>query len=613
MLKEVAAVPKIHILSQHVANLIAAGEVVERPASVAKELIENALDAGASAITVEIKNGGISYLRVTDNGCGIARADVKTALSRHATSKIQTEEDLERILTLGFRGEALAAIASVSKIDLLTKTAEEDVGSSLHAEAGEVTILEDAGCPEGTTLIVRNLFYNTPARMKFLKKDTAESAAIEQVIQSAALSNPGVSFQFFRDEKKALHTPGDHDLASSVYAVLGREIAAGMLSTRKTDGAVRVKGYTCQPIASRGNRMLQYFFVNGRPIKSKMLSVALDEAYRDQLMKGRFPVCVLFLELAPELVDVNVHPTKTEVKFAREREVFDAVYFAVKTALSADARHVEATFPEKKEAPVAPPTPTEPKPEFKPIATPVIREEPVAPILRAPIPKWQSAPIAPINVEPEPVAPQIEETVPEQRVETVAIPVAEEYRYIGEILDTYLIVEEKDAVLFIDKHAAHERVLFEQLKAQIRAPHGQVLLTPVALTLSKPEQVILLEHVEALSQIGFVLEEFGDGALAVREVPEGIAPGEISEVLPKLAEGLLAGRRVSTPERLAELLHSVACKAAIKAGKKSDPIEARNLVELVMKNPEIRYCPHGRPVSITMSRTQFEKQFKRIV
>ncbi len=622
--------PKIHVLSKHIANLIAAGEVVERPASVAKELVENALDAGASAITVEIQNGGISYLRVLDNGHGIAKADVKNAFARHSTSKIKSEEDLAHITTLGFRGEALAAIASVSKIDLFTKSVDEEIGSSLHLEGGEILSQEDAGVPDGTTVIVRDLFFNTPARMKFLRKNTSEAASVEQTVLAAALSHPEVSFRFIRDGKNVLHTSGDGNLKNCIFSALGNQFAADLVEAKSQSDTVKVYGYTCKPIAARGNRTMQYFFINGRIVKSKLLSAALDEAYRDLLMKGKFPACVLFFELPHELVDVNVHPAKTEVKFAHDRQMFEAAYFAVKTALHSDRGHVAA---EPKIAP--PPIVKEAEKQAQPV-----REIPQKPMQTAPVqqsfqmprevvrqepktsaftlrdgtasifqtPKVEEPPKPVVNVEPKPSEPV---AVPKEEPTPIQEEKAPAYRIIGELFATYLIVECEDEVLFIDKHAAHERVLFEKLRRESGTADAQVLLQAIPVTLSKPEQTALLQAEDELKTLGFAVEELGETSLAVCEAPAALDLADVPQVIGEIAENLLQGNRLSQPEQISELLHSIACKMAIKAGKRSADAEIRHLVERVLCDSEIRYCPHGRPVSITMTRAQFEKMFKR--
>ncbi|MBQ3055310.1 MAG: DNA mismatch repair endonuclease MutL [Oscillospiraceae bacterium] len=623
--------PKIHVLSKHIANLIAAGEVVERPASVAKELVENALDAGASAITVELQNGGISYLRVMDNGHGIAKADVKNAFARHSTSKIRSEEDLAHITTLGFRGEALAAIASVSKIDLFTKSVDEEIGSSLHLEGGEIISHEDAGVPDGTTVIVRDLFFNTPARMKFLRKNTSEAASVEQVVLAAALSHPTVSFRLIRDGKNTLHTSGDGNLKNCIFSALGSHFSSDLIEAKSVHDTVRVYGYTCKPVAARGNRTMQYFFINGRIVKSKLLSAALDEAYRDLLMKGKFPACVLFFELSPELVDVNVHPAKTEVKFAHDRQMFEATYFAVKTALQNDRGHVAAEpriaptvirkEPEKVPEPVREiPKPSAPvtsiQQSFQMPRQSIHREVESQPIVLRD--DSEGILVPPKFVEPpvveNPTAPVVDRVVSESKEEEVT-PIKEEvvpeHRVIGELFATYLIVECENEVLFIDKHAAHERVLFEKIKREFGAIDAQVLLSAIPVTLSKPEQTALLQAEAELRKFGFAVEELGETSLAVCEAPAALDLDDVPQVIGEIAESLLQGNRLSQPEQVSELLHSIACKMAIKAGKRSADAEIHHLVDRVLRDPDIRYCPHGRPVSITMTRAQFEKMFKR--
>lgn len=639
----------IQVLSPHVANLIAAGEVVERPASVAKELVENAVDAGASAITVEIKSGGIAYLRVTDNGCGISREDAPVAFRRHSTSKIREEADLAHIATLGFRGEALAAIASVSKIDLLTRPQGEEVGTSLHLEAGAVRSAEDAGCPAGTTIVVRNLFYNTPARMKFLKKDVAEGAAVESVVQSAALSHPEISVKFIREGRPVLHTPGDNDLKSCIYSLFGRETAAGMLKAESVFDQVSVTGFVCKPVNARGNRMMQYFFVNGRPVKSRLLASALDEAYKDSLMKGRFPACVLFIHMPLEQVDVNVHPAKTEVKFIRDREIFHAVFFAAKSGLERDSGRIPAQLaeepPTERQAEPQPekpsPAPEKPSLQKKPVVasseavTPSARQKPAAwtasPELepmkttlfsppgaayqtgivpeRPPKRYIQAAESAQAPEAPESTKKTEEEAVTPEEVLRQAIP---EYRVVGEVLDTYIVVEQQDAMLLIDKHAAHERILFNKLKAAQSDLPGQLFMAPVVLNLTREEVVALMEYREELLKIGFEVDEFGDGSVAVRQAPDGVEEGDVLPVISEIAQALLDGRRPSSVERLDAVYHSVACKAAIKAGTRSGDQELLQIVDQVMADSAVRYCPHGRPVTVEFTRYQLEKQFKRV-
>ncbi|NCE63627.1 DNA mismatch repair endonuclease MutL [Pseudoflavonifractor sp. 524-17] len=622
--------PRIHPLPPHVADLIAAGEVVERPASVAKELIENAIDAGASHVTVEIQHGGMSLLRVTDNGCGIPGEEAETAFLRHATSKVQTEQDLEAIGTLGFRGEALAAIAAVSRISLLTRTAEEAAGTALELEGGVMTGREEAGCPQGTTMLVRDLFYNTPARLKFMKKDAAEGAAVFAAVQHLALSHPEVSIRFLRDGRQELHTPGDSRLESAVYAVLGRDIALGMVPVKSSGGGLTVEGYVSLPACCRGTRGCQHFFVNGRFVKSRTMTAALEEAYANQRMVGKFPGCVLHLTARLNTVDVNVHPTKQEVKFSSERNIFDGVYYAVRSALGADRTRPAVRL---EEAP-AQARPARPAPEIQetqavpPAKRPSLglcprsnpaqggrlslhdAARPVAPALRpqeasepdpapAPRPERTSTPPPPSSEpqrEPPPEPPAPAEPLP--------------WRLAGEVFQTYILVEQGDAVFLIDKHAAHERIHFDRLKAEGAAPMSQVLLTPAVFTPPPEEGAILLQHLDLLAQFGFVAEDFGGGALIVRQCPDYIDAGEAEGVLCQLAAQLSAGGRADPAAARDALLHTMACKAAVKGGQKNSPAELEKVAQAVMSG-EVKYCPHGRPVAITLTRAQLERQFKR--
>ncbi len=611
----------IQVLSQHVADLIAAGEVVERPASVAKELVENAIDAGATFITVEIRSGGIAYLRVTDDGIGIAREDVPTAILRHSTSKIRDEEDLASIGTLGFRGEALAAITAVSKLEIKTRRNNDKIGTRLYQEGGKVISVEDAGCPKGTTIIVRELFYNTPARMKFLKKDASEGAAVESIVTAIALSHPNISFQLIREGKTTLHTPGDGKEQSCVYSVLGRDIANSMLYTEGSREAVSVKGFVTKPIAARGNRALQYFYVNGRYVKSKMLMAALEQAYDNLIMKGRYPSCVLKISLPLELCDVNVHPTKTEVKFAREKDVFDAVYYSVKSALSEDNSLNEAPLPVKKE-----PLPfKESKPmEYK-------QEE----IKAEPIKKAPSFTFKPTFTERKVEAPVKQETVsyeipsvvhekapvmsffsPEaspsaKKEEVKAEEKVDEFKFIGEVLNTYIILECGEDVVLIDKHAAHERILFEKLKREDRTAQAQLLISSVYVDLPEEEIELLDENKELITKLGFEIDRAGHAKVAVRQVPDGIDEADVAATVSEVVSAIASKRRMSAEERMDEILHSIACKAAIKAGMKSSPLELTKLAREVMSRGDIRYCPHGRPVAVTLTKYQLERMFRR--
>lgn len=649
--------PHIIQLDRHVADLIAAGEVVERPASAVKELVENAVDAGATQITVEVQNGGMTFLRVTDNGCGIAPEDATTAFLRHATSKIRTKEDLAAIGTLGFRGEALAAISSVSRIDLLTKTAEAD-GVSLHLEGGVVTSQQPAGCPQGTTILVRDLFFNTPARMKFMKSDSAESSAIAAVVQQQALAHPEISFRLIRDGETQLQTSGDGERLAAIYTVFGRELAKNMLAVNGTWEKFHVTGYITKPTATRGNRALQYFFLNGRFIRSRLLPAALEEAYRNQMMTGRFPACVLELQMPLEAVDVNVHPAKTEVKFLNERAVFDAVHYAALSTLSNASGRVAMQMPKSPAPDAQPAAPQQTaRPAERPAARPAVNpnfyqtmqageyrrqagaqprtvlasqvqyptrtpkpvEPAMPPVEKAPSPIAPPQPepvVAPVKpaakAEPEPAAIPKEPAPAPAEPEQLALDLPEQtFRLIGEAFDSYLIAEQGESVLFIDKHAAHERILFEKLKAEEHPIVSQELMAPVSAELTREEAATVLENTEILGKCGFEVADFGDGDVLIRQIPCDVDEKDAVSLLQELAADLLAGKTLA-PETLRDnLLHTIACKAAIKAGWHTEGAEAAHLVAEILSRTDIKYCPHGRPVCIELTKSQLERQFKR--
>ena len=669
--------PHIEQLASHVADLIAAGEVVERPASVVKELVENAIDAGASAVVVEIQRGGMSLIRVTDNGCGIAPGELPTAFLRHATSKLRSAEDLGKIGTLGFRGEALAAISAVSRVDILTRQKGAGCGAALHLEGGVPGQVEEAGAPEGTTIAVRDLFYNAPARLKFMRKDSAETAAVAGLMQHLALSHPDVSFKFIKDGTESLHTPGDGKLESAVYAALGRDFARGLVSVEGRGGDIAVSGFVTAPLMGRGSRSMQVFFVNGRFIKSQLLTAALEEGYRNQIMKGKFPGCVLSVTLPVTAVDVNVHPAKTQVKFAREREVFDAVYHTVLDCLDARGAPVAAPKPAERvvnprqdffrsmdaktfreqgaknaekaaeKPPVRPAAPARPAwntewksaakvadsqtersgyQAFRPLEKPagtafgkppasVTERREAAPVRETPVkaeaPAEKETPVKP-EVAKRPFVPAIPAEqqgldLPGQT--TIEPPKEAPWRIAGEVLHTYIICESEDGcVWLIDKHAAHERINFDRLKAAKTPPMRQTLLQPVAAELTKEDGALLLENLSLLEQFGFACEDFGDGAVLVREVPADIDAGDTVSTLEEFAENLRSGK--SLEEKRENLLHTMACKAAIKGGWTSDLSELKVLVEKVQSG-EVRYCPHGRPVAVKLTKYELEKMFKR--
>ncbi len=616
--------PKILQLQPHIANLIAAGEVVERPASVVKELLENAVDAGATKITVEIRSGGMTFLRVTDNGCGIPAEDAKTAFLRHATSKLRTADDLSAISTMGFRGEALAAIASVSRIDLLTKTAGSLAGVSLQLEAGEVLEESEAGCPEGTTVIVRDLFFNTPARMKFMKSDAVEGGKVAAAVQQQALAHPEVAFTFLRDGKKILSTPGTNRLSDAVYCVYGRE-AGAMAEVDSRWDSCHLTGFVSKPTDARPSRALQTFFVNDRPVRSKILIAALEEAYRNQIMAGKFPACVLHLHLPANAVDVNVHPAKTEVKFLSEKTVFDCVHYGVLAALNKQSDRPQVQFAPKsaEKAPTPAPAPRQ-EPFFRTMTaeeyktfSAVLKDLPkpdkaaavntYRAVERRQLPLQEPVKLPRILPKEEPPAPP--EPVAEQTV--LPLPQQQPWRLVGELYQSYILVEQGEEAFLIDKHAAHERILFEKLKAHQETITPQLLLSPVPVRLSADGAAVLSVNAPLLAELGFEIDEFGDNTVLLRQIPMDLDPAAAAAAVEAIVADLQNGKKQDKNTVRDEILHTVACKAAIKAGWKNDERELLALVKQVMTDENLKYCPHGRPICITLSKKQLEKQFKR--
>ena len=627
---------KIQQLSPHVANLIAAGEVVERPASVVKELLENAVDAGATQVTVEIRDGGMTFIRITDNGCGMNPEDARTAFLRHATSKLRTAEDLAAIATMGFRGEALAAIASVSRIDLMTKTEEQLLGTSLTLEAGKITEEAEAGCPNGTTIIVRDLFFNTPARMKFMKSDTVEAGKVSAAVQLQALAHPEVAIRFLRDGKQVLSTPGTGDLEAAVYCVYGRE-SGKMVSVNSRWEDYRLTGFVGKPTDARPSRNLQTFFVNDRPVKSRLLIAALEEAYRNQIMVGKFPSCVLHLRVNAAWVDVNVHPAKTEVKFLNEKAVFDCIHYGVLGALNKTQDRPQVQFrpnvtpiPPAPEKPAAAPAQksaqstffrTMDTKEFKNFTTAIQDAPKPSPLTAAAVAAaversaqhtirsavTRAEPITAEKPAPQPTPP----AEPEPEQQTIPMPAQIPWRMVGELYQSYILVEQGDEAFLIDKHAAHERILFDKLKANQEAISSQLLLKPLPCRLRPDSCAVLLSNATLLEELGFHLEEFGDDTVLIRQIPMDLSEDMAADAVEELAVKLLSGRLEDTSSVRDEVLHTVACKAAIKAGWHTNDAELRFLVQQVMDREELKYCPHGRPICITLSKKQLEKQFKR--
>ncbi len=654
---------KIKVLPKEIAELIAAGEVVERPASVIKELMENAIDAGSSSVTVEIKNGGITYIRVTDNGCGISREDIRTAFISHATSKISTRDDLYAIGTLGFRGEALASIAAVSNVEVLTRTTEEETGTRYCISAGEETLVDDAGCPLGTTIVVRDLFFNTPARMKFLKKDVSEANAVAGIVDKIALSNPDVSIRFIREGKSALFTSGSGDLKTAAYEIFGKDFADGLIEADYSFESVKISGLVSKPTKSRPNRNMQFFFVNGRLVKSGTASAALSEAYKNSIMVGKFPYCVLNITTAPGLVDVNVHPAKIEVRFANERTVFSAVYYAAKNALEHRDEAPKVTIPRTAQTelfePVRPKTEQMRLPEKQPdfwnrMSSSEYRsaQQPEKSTYQQPAAREDIITVAspdkkPENADSEPstiqhfldaqrakkeetaaieadIRPELSEkaaTLPDEKPEETARaldtavdekPAELPVTVIGEAFKTYIIVQQGESIFLVDKHAAHERMLFNELVKNDSKRSTQMLLTPITVTLSKEEYSSVLDNLDMLMQAGFAVEDFGYSVVIVRECPMEISADEVADVVAELAGYLVENRQKLISEKKEWLFSLMACKAAIKGGMYTTEYERELFIKRLFASPEIRYCPHGRPVMIEITRRELEKNFGRV-
>lgn len=699
---------RINVLDKHTAELIAAGEVVERPSSVVKELLENSIDAGATQITVEIMHGGIDYLRITDNGCGILKEDVRNAFKRNATSKISVDSDLEKIGTLGFRGEALASISSVSKVQLITKAKEENIGSAYEIDGGEEISFDDAGCPDGTTFIMRNLFYNVPARYKFLKKDVAEGNAVASVIDKIALSHPEIAITFIRDNKRVLKTAGDGKLMSSIYAVYGRDFASTLIPVDYELNGMKLTGYISRPTNGRANRNMQNTFINGRFVKSRTISVALEEACKGSIMIGKFPSCVLNLQISPEAVDVNVHPSKIEVRFINERPVFDTVYHGVKSALLRGDSRKEAVLNHNNTVNIKPLNPFN-------LANKVINKEPPKSVQKAPEkPRERSIfdeldlptktvkynkvnkvsdsssvqkkymeflennkklsennqttnntvcnnidnnvidnvsteskietkmdevkEDTSLNQEVQKVNPfkelELEKITTEEKKSDVDVVLPTErqtnsssenieiktlidedkqsFRFIGEAMNTYIIVEtDNNKLILIDKHAAHERIIFEKLKREKGTGSVQLLLIPITVTLEKNEYTVAIEHLDMFRNVGFDVEDFGNGTLIVRSAPSYLRNDDVEDTIIEICGYIAENRKNVMSEHMEWIYHNISCRSAIKAGDSSTAKELIDIAKTVFSDDSIRYCPHGRPVCIELSKYEIEKQFGR--
>ena len=704
----------IHVLDQHTAELIAAGEVVERPASAVKELVENAIDAGATQVTVSIERGGVSLIQVSDNGSGIEAEYIATAFIRHATSKIRTEADLDHICTLGFRGEALASIASVARVEVLTRTEQDEFACRYRIEGGTERGMEADARPVGTTITVRDLFYNTPARMKFLKKDSSEGTYVADAVSRAALSHPEVAVKFIREGKTQFQTPGDGTLRSAAYGVLGREFSKSLLEVDGTVGLYRVHGLVTPPSACRASRGMQHFYINGRYVKNSTMMAALENAYKGTLMQGRFPGCVLMLEMPPELVDVNVHPAKTEVRFAREKDVFDAVYSAVKSVVllpaSGERRFQFADSTEEtpaagaKEtsaaAPIDSAVPARPKesvPSVMHPAAPAAQEVPVRTYVAsrlsvqagspAPAPReqdrdvWKSLPSEPetegilrsaplqltksyrpareemLDIAPtEEEVPHLQQSTPaaeeppkepdgrmddqpvqaappaelagapaleNQPVDSVEMPAAQQLalepepeieplRYVGEVFKTYIITQRGEEMCLIDKHAAHERLIYEELAKNYGNVPSQMLLMPVPVQLNAEEKNALLGNLDLLRDAGVELDDFGGNTVMIRAVPADVQADDVEELAIELAAKLAKGAKDALSEKTEWVLHSISCRAAMKAGDKTRPEGLLRLAEQIMAGKVPPFCPHGRPIVLKLTRKELEKQFGRL-
>lgn len=653
----------INILPKEVYSLIAAGEVVERPMSVVKEMLENSIDAGARHIIVEIKNGGTTYIRITDDGCGIAREDVEKVFISHATSKISTGEDLNAIGTLGFRGEAMASIAAVAKVELLTKTENESSGTRYEINGGEKISLSDAGCPNGTTVVVRDIFFNVPARMKFLKKDVTEGNAVQGVVDRIALSHPEISFRFIRDGKQVLITSGNSDLKGTVYSVFGAELSDTLIETDYSYNSMRLTGYVSRPHQSRKSRSMQFFFINGRLVKSATAMAALEQAYKNLIMVGRYPACVLNIEIDPKLVDVNVHPSKTEVRFVNEKPVFDLVYYGVKTAVETKNSVKEGSFysdangrnyrnletqTSKIDFGVKPEQPSQLKFSNATANNPwrvaapsgytehnrkdsygdpkdykiksgrifseneTVEENEYSTTVTIDFSDKKDTAEKPENTASAQPATQ-EASAPAAAVvdEKDDVPA---FKVVGEAFNTYIIVEIKNDLYYIDKHAAHERMNFERLKKEAAQTGiaSQALLVPTAVSMTPEEYEAVISNLSLLSKCGFAAEDFGSNTVIVREIPALLEGCDVKDLILEIAQKLLEHKTDIEPEKMDWIFHSSSCRAAVKGGDKTTPQERELFVEKLLSMPEIRYCPHGRPVMVKISRYELEKQFGRV-
>lgn len=659
---------KINVLPKEVYQLIAAGEVVERPSSIVKEMIENSIDAGSKSVTVEIKNGGSSYIRITDDGCGIEKADVPKVFISHATSKIEFKHDLDAISTLGFRGEAMSSVCAVAKVELISKSRNEKVGSRYVIHGGEEISFDDAGCPDGTTIVVRDIFYNVPARMKFLKKDVTEGNSVAGIVDRMALSHPEISFRFIRDGKQVLFTNGNGSLSDAVYCVFGAEFHKTLIPVEYNYSSMRLTGLVSNPLFPRKSRSMQYFFINSRTVKSKTMMAALEQAYKNNIMVGKFPACILNIELNTSLVDVNVHPAKTEVRFTNEKPIFEIVYYAVKSAIenNRDVKHAvfsssktytKGDFEVKKEQPKqfrfnVVNKDSEEKSDFVAssfnlnFSSENSQKNNEIKIEKNPLPKSKTVNISIEKDDEEDKSTQYRslkfDRKAEEKIEytqnskqTVkndelsygtkkSVDLTEkkipslttdeelpEIKVIGEAFKTYIIAEVGGELLFIDKHAAHERMNYEKLKSS-DGVYPQVLLTPVTVKLSKEEYTAVINNIDALTKTGFSVEDFGNYTVIIRECPSLVANEDISDLIVEIAGKLLDKKTDILPDKMEWIYHSTACRSAVKAGDFTSRFEMERFVKKLLNMPNIRFCPHGRPVFIKFTKYEIEKLFGRI-
>ena len=686
---------RINVLDKHVAELIAAGEVVERPSSVIKELVENSIDSGASSVTVEIQNGGITMMRVTDNGSGIMRDDIRNAFLRHATSKVKVQTDLDAISTLGFRGEALASIAAVARVELLTKSPDEEIGTHYNIEGCDEVLLEDAGCPNGTTFVIRDLFYNVPARMKFLKKNVSEGNAVAAVIEKIALSHSEIAFSFIRDGRQTLVTSGDGNLRNCIYSVLGREFTNASVKVDYALNGVKVSGYVTKPQIAKPTRSLQNFFINGRFVKSRTAMAALEEACKGMVMVGKFPGCVLHIELSYEAVDVNVHPSKIEVRFVNEKPIFEAVYYGVKSALTKGDTAKEFQIESAKltenlidksvvQKPFTMSQHTVESIKKQPIIRPsqrefidrravknynsmlgdiandsqglerysegktaifegikindndtAVQESFIKTISIPPIPNCRTenntkqahtddsikvpetvcitaTSEQKIPEDTESASENINIAVPDDNIRPIIKTDGDKIRYIGEAFKTYIIIERNDELVIIDKHALHERIIYEKLKREQGKKYAQYLLEPAAVKLTREQSMALIENKDTMNEAGFEIDDFGSDTVLVRSAPSFIDAFDVAATVEEMAEHILSNNKEIESEYTDWLYHNIACRSAIKGGDTSSPEELMRLYNMMEEDPSYRYCPHGRPTSMVVSKYKIEKQFGRV-